>query len=348
MEENTPSNTSVWLKYVITSGLQSVFCWRQMSLSPFYQKKKTKQRELRHWFLEKNRNRWLKSYLFPVPCPLRCVALGNLSVGNSRHTSPPPKPGKRTPVLNRIKRIPRVSRVSLTANSAGRDPGRVEGRGKEHRRKKREGTEGRGKVLPWFWPSWATWVFLSRLACRDHCVSGHTGPCLSEQVESDRCFWFLRYLFCFTKRGDACRFSDPLRCCPCRVFGFVARKQGSATDNVCHLFAEHDPEQPASAIVNFVSKVMIGSQKKIWCLSILDSELFADFAEGKHCERERAYSAATPEPCRSQEGKQRMSICILFARVQPFLWRCLWLNKALFCFYIKGQNKRSWVPPKPM
>ena len=49
----------------------------------------------------------------------------------------------------------------------------------------------------------------------------------------------------------------------CRVFGFVARKQGSGTDNVCHLFAEHDPEQPASAIVNFVSKVMIGSPKKI-------------------------------------------------------------------------------------
>lgn len=48
-----------------------------------------------------------------------------------------------------------------------------------------------------------------------------------------------------------------------KVFGFVARKQGSATDNVCHLFAEHDPEQPASAIVNFVSKVMIGSPKKI-------------------------------------------------------------------------------------
>ncbi|XP_077159306.1 tensin-3 isoform X3 [Paroedura picta] len=47
-----------------------------------------------------------------------------------------------------------------------------------------------------------------------------------------------------------------------KVFGFVARKQGSAADNVCHLFAEHDPEQPASAIVNFVSKVMIGSQKK--------------------------------------------------------------------------------------
>ncbi|XP_037693144.1 tensin-3 isoform X2 [Choloepus didactylus] len=48
-----------------------------------------------------------------------------------------------------------------------------------------------------------------------------------------------------------------------KVFGFVARKQGSTTDNVCHLFAEHDPEQPASAIVNFVSKVMIGSPRKV-------------------------------------------------------------------------------------
>ncbi|XP_040289460.1 tensin-3 isoform X3 [Bufo bufo] len=47
-----------------------------------------------------------------------------------------------------------------------------------------------------------------------------------------------------------------------KVFGFVARR-GNGNDNICHLFAEHDPEQPASAIVNFVSKVMIGSQKKI-------------------------------------------------------------------------------------
>ncbi|XP_054889731.1 tensin-3-like [Poeciliopsis prolifica] len=46
-----------------------------------------------------------------------------------------------------------------------------------------------------------------------------------------------------------------------KIFGFVARKTGTSMDNVCHLFAEHDPEQPASAIVNFVSKVMIGSQR---------------------------------------------------------------------------------------
>ncbi|XP_074551743.1 tensin-1 isoform X4 [Halichoeres trimaculatus] len=46
-----------------------------------------------------------------------------------------------------------------------------------------------------------------------------------------------------------------------KLFGFVARKQGSTTDNVSHLFAEMDPDQPASAIVNFVSK-MISSQKR--------------------------------------------------------------------------------------
>lgn len=48
---------------------------------------------------------------------------------------------------------------------------------------------------------------------------------------------------------------------PAKLFGFVARKQGSTTDNVCHLFAELDPKQPAIAIVNFVSRV-IGLQKR--------------------------------------------------------------------------------------
>ncbi|XP_077423164.1 tensin-1 isoform X2 [Vanacampus margaritifer] len=44
--------------------------------------------------------------------------------------------------------------------------------------------------------------------------------------------------------------------CSLRLFGFVARKQGSTTDNVSHLFAELDPDQPASDIVGFVSKMM--------------------------------------------------------------------------------------------
>ncbi|XP_062287403.1 tensin-1 isoform X1 [Scomber scombrus] len=46
-----------------------------------------------------------------------------------------------------------------------------------------------------------------------------------------------------------------------KLFGFVARKQGSTTDNISHLFAEMDADQPANAIVNFVLK-MISSQKR--------------------------------------------------------------------------------------
>uniref|UniRef100_H3CSD8 Tensin 1 n=1 Tax=Tetraodon nigroviridis TaxID=99883 RepID=H3CSD8_TETNG len=46
-----------------------------------------------------------------------------------------------------------------------------------------------------------------------------------------------------------------------KLFGFVARKQGSTTDNVSHLFAELDPDQPASAIASFVSKMMKRKKK---------------------------------------------------------------------------------------
>ncbi|KAI1891143.1 hypothetical protein AGOR_G00161650 [Albula goreensis] len=47
-----------------------------------------------------------------------------------------------------------------------------------------------------------------------------------------------------------------------KVFGFVAKKPGSVSENVCHLFAETDPEQPATAIVNFINKVMLGPSRK--------------------------------------------------------------------------------------
>lgn len=46
-----------------------------------------------------------------------------------------------------------------------------------------------------------------------------------------------------------------------RVFGFVAKKPGSTAENVCHLFAELDPDQPASAIVNFINKVMLSQRR---------------------------------------------------------------------------------------
>ncbi|XP_037334050.2 tensin-2 isoform X1 [Pungitius pungitius] len=46
-----------------------------------------------------------------------------------------------------------------------------------------------------------------------------------------------------------------------KVFGFVAKKPGSLAENVCHLFAELDPEQPATAIVNFINKVMLSQRR---------------------------------------------------------------------------------------
>ncbi len=47
-----------------------------------------------------------------------------------------------------------------------------------------------------------------------------------------------------------------------RIFGFVARKIASRTDNACHLFAELESGQPATAVVNFVTKVMMGLMQK--------------------------------------------------------------------------------------
>lgn len=49
---------------------------------------------------------------------------------------------------------------------------------------------------------------------------------------------------------------------PPRIFGFVAKKAGGPGGNACHLFAELDPEQPASAIVTFITKVMLGTHRK--------------------------------------------------------------------------------------
>lgn len=41
------------------------------------------------------------------------------------------------------------------------------------------------------------------------------------------------------------------------LFGFVARRSPNAPDNACHVFAELDPEQPASAVVRFITNVMM-------------------------------------------------------------------------------------------
>ncbi|CAF1559873.1 unnamed protein product [Rotaria sordida] len=48
-----------------------------------------------------------------------------------------------------------------------------------------------------------------------------------------------------------------------KCFGFVSKKSNdteySQSENKCHIFVEIDPSQPSTSIVNFVSKVMIGS-----------------------------------------------------------------------------------------
>ncbi|CAG9098697.1 unnamed protein product [Plutella xylostella] len=46
-----------------------------------------------------------------------------------------------------------------------------------------------------------------------------------------------------------------------RVFAFVARLTAGC-DNQCHVFAELEPEQPATAIVNFVNKALLGNSQK--------------------------------------------------------------------------------------
>lgn len=45
-----------------------------------------------------------------------------------------------------------------------------------------------------------------------------------------------------------------------RCFGVIAKKSGSKTDNQCHLLAELEKEQPVSAILDFVHKVMNDSR----------------------------------------------------------------------------------------
>lgn len=46
----------------------------------------------------------------------------------------------------------------------------------------------------------------------------------------------------------------------------MARKKGSTTDNVSHLFAELEQDQPASDIIRFVSNVMLNAQQPSWFL----------------------------------------------------------------------------------
>ncbi len=52
-------------------------------------------------------------------------------------------------------------------------------------------------------------------------------------------------------------------CAVDRLFGFVAKKSTTATDNLGHVFAELSADQPAPAIVNFMQRVMMEQQGRL-------------------------------------------------------------------------------------
>lgn len=43
-----------------------------------------------------------------------------------------------------------------------------------------------------------------------------------------------------------------------RIFAFVAKRSPTSADNQCHVFCELEITQPASAIVSFANKVVLG------------------------------------------------------------------------------------------
>ncbi|XP_078080396.1 tensin-4-like [Mustelus asterias] len=49
---------------------------------------------------------------------------------------------------------------------------------------------------------------------------------------------------------------------PSRIFAFVAKKQSSSSENVCHLFAEFEQDHSAHFIINLVSKILLEPQQK--------------------------------------------------------------------------------------
>ncbi|VDO22001.1 unnamed protein product [Haemonchus placei] len=59
--------------------------------------------------------------------------------------------------------------------------------------------------------------------------------------------------YCVIGYHDACMRSA-------RLFAIVSRKP-SSTENACHVFAEFEPEQPATAVVNFINKVLFANRR---------------------------------------------------------------------------------------
>ncbi|XP_022365629.1 tensin-4 [Enhydra lutris kenyoni] len=50
-------------------------------------------------------------------------------------------------------------------------------------------------------------------------------------------------------------------CKPSWIFGFVAKSQTESQENVCHLFAEYDPVQPASQVISLVGALLQDTER---------------------------------------------------------------------------------------
>lgn len=50
-------------------------------------------------------------------------------------------------------------------------------------------------------------------------------------------------------------------CKPSWIFGFVAKSQTESQENVCHLFAEYDPVQPASQVISLVRTLLQDTER---------------------------------------------------------------------------------------
>ncbi|KAM5273414.1 tensin-4 [Ctenodactylus gundi] len=50
-------------------------------------------------------------------------------------------------------------------------------------------------------------------------------------------------------------------CKPSRIFGFVAKSQTETQENVCHIFAEYDPVQPASQVIGTVTALLQDTER---------------------------------------------------------------------------------------
>ncbi|XP_045143222.1 tensin-2 isoform X3 [Echinops telfairi] len=71
-----------------------------------------------------------------------------------------------------------------------------------------------------------------------------------------------------------------------KIFGFVAKKPGSPWENVCHLFAELDPDQPAGAIVTFITKVLLGQRNLLSQVDSREMTLHVSRCQRWECEGE--------------------------------------------------------------